>query len=48
MSKNSSHTDFDNKLTNYKLDLAEDALNRDFTINALYFDLNELKVLDPL
>lgn len=48
MNKNSSHTKFDDKITNFKLDLAEDALNRDFTMNALYFDLSELKVLDPL
>jgi tRNA nucleotidyltransferase (CCA-adding enzyme) len=46
--ENSSHQRFDDKEENFKLDLAEDALNRDFRMNALYFDLEELKIMDPL
>jgi len=46
--ENSSHQRFADKEENFKLDFAEDAMNRDFTMNALYFDLDELKVLDPL
>lgn len=46
--ENSSHQRFADKEENFKLDLAEDAMNRDFTMNALYFDLDELKVVDPL
>ena len=33
---------------NFQLDIAEDAMNRDFTMNALYFDLEELRITDPL
>lgn len=46
--ENSSHQRFDDKEENFKLDFAEDALNRDFTMNALYFDLEELRIMDPL
>ena len=46
--ENSSHQRFSDKEENFKLDIAEDALNRDFTMNALYFDLEELKIVDPL
>jgi tRNA nucleotidyltransferase/poly(A) polymerase len=35
-------------LSKFEQDIAEDALNRDFTMDALYFDLNELKIIDPL
>jgi tRNA nucleotidyltransferase/poly(A) polymerase len=36
------------QIVKQKGSLLEDARDRDFTMNALYFDLNELKVKDPI
>ena len=41
------HTDFE-IITDPALPLVEDAVRRDFTINALYRDLRTRQVLDPL
>jgi tRNA nucleotidyltransferase/poly(A) polymerase len=49
MQENPNQFKFEKPLiSNSRLNLVEDAKNRDFTMNALYFDLEELKILDPL